>query len=121
MGDEIVLNIKPMSVNGAWQGRRFKTPAYKTYESQILLMLPKITIPEGDLKLSIEFGFSNKNSDCSNPIKLIEDILQKKYEFNDSRVYEISARKVIVKKGEEYIKFSIVKNGKDINASSVKC
>lgn len=103
----VTVNIKPLSVNEAWQGRRYKTPAYKAYEKLLLLMLPPMKVPDGDLKLSIEFGFSSRQSDCSNPLKLVEDILQKKYGFNDNRVYEIHLRKTIVKRGSEYIKFQI--------------
>jgi len=29
---KIEIPIKPLTVNKAWQGRRFKTPAYKQYE-----------------------------------------------------------------------------------------
>jgi len=40
----IRLNIKPLSVNQAWQGRRFKTHKYHVFERAVLLMLPNITI-----------------------------------------------------------------------------
>ncbi|MDY7025971.1 MAG: hypothetical protein SVC26_06500, partial [Pseudomonadota bacterium] len=67
--------IKPISVNQAWQGRRFKTPHYKAYEQELLLKLPKsIDIPEGELALLATFGLSNyKASDYDNPIKPFQD------------------------------------------------
>jgi len=43
------LDIKPLSVNEAWRGRRFKTPKYSKYISDLLFILPKIDIPEGYL------------------------------------------------------------------------
>jgi len=101
------IQIKPLSINVAWQGKRFKTPAYKTYEGYVLLLLPKTKIPSGKLSVFFEFGFSNKLSDIDNPVKPFMDILQKKYGFNDSRVYELKLKKTIVKKGNEFIKFSI--------------
>ena len=101
------VQIKPLSVNKAWQGRRFKTEAYKSYERDVLLLLPKIKIPEGYLRIYFEFGFSNKLSDLDNPVKLFIDIMQKKYGFNDSRVYELRIKKEIVKKGMEYVKFTV--------------
>lgn len=103
----IAIRIKPLSVNDAWQGRRFKTKEYKQYEKDIMRMLPNISVPDGELKLTLEFGFSNKSSDLSNPLKMIEDILSKKYGFNDNRIYEINMRKKICKKGAEYIMFCI--------------
>ncbi|MCK5584056.1 MAG: hypothetical protein KAI33_09700 [Elusimicrobiales bacterium] len=105
----IGIKIKPLSVNKAWQGRRYKTKEYKAYEKEILYKLPDIKIPEGDLILYLEFGFSSKGSDLSNPIKMFEDILQKKYGFNDNRIYEIQAKKKICNKGAEYIMFWIDK------------
>lgn len=97
-----------MSVNVAWQGRRFKTPEYKRYERDLLLILPKkIDIPDGPLSVSYEFGFSAKTSDWDNPIKPFQDILQKKYGFDDKRIMRAEVIKSIVKKGEEYIKFNI--------------
>lgn len=103
----IALKIKPLSVNEAWQGKRYKTQAYKAFEQQLLLMLPNIEVPEGKLKLSLEFGFSNAQSDLSNPLKLVEDILQKKYGFNDNKIYEIHMKKSKASKGAEYIMFEI--------------
>ena len=102
--------IKPLSVNCAWQGKRFKTKAYKQYEKECLLLLPKkIDIPDGKLKASLTFGFSSKLADADNPVKCFVDILQKKYGFNDNRIYEYSIKKEDVKKGCEYIAFEIKK------------
>jgi Holliday junction resolvase RusA-like endonuclease len=101
------IKIKPLSVNQAWQGKRFKTPVYKTYEKTLLYMLPKITLPEPPFKLEMEFGFSNSASDWDNPIKPLQDILQKKYNFNDRDVFKAVVTKVKVKKGEDYLKFNI--------------
>ena len=104
----IEIRTKPLSVNKAWQGRRFKTEEYKQYEIGVMWMLPNIKIPEPPYKVSYEFGFSNKSSDIDNPVKLITDILQKKYGFNDKDIYELNIKKKIVKKGSEYIKFEIL-------------
>lgn len=100
--------IKPLSVNTAFAGRRFKTPKYKKYEIDVLLLLPpSIKIPPGQLKLSFIVGYSNKMSDADNFLKNFLDILQKKYGFNDNLVYRIEITKEIVKKGEEFIDFEI--------------
>ena len=102
------IKIKPLSVNKAWQGKRFKTNEYKQYEKEVSLLLPShLKIPEGRLRLNLEWGFSSKASDFDNPVKPFTDILQKKYGFNDSRIYESHIKKVDVKKGAEYILFDI--------------
>jgi len=101
------LLVKPLSVNEAWQGRKFKTDKYKKYEEVLLMMLPNINIDfdKQPLELFIEVGFSNKASDIDNVIKPFVDILQKKYEFNDKYIYRLLVEKKDVSRGDEYIEF----------------
>lgn len=102
------VDIKPLSVNNAWKGKRYKTPRYKRYERDLLLLLPKdIEIPKGELAITINFGMSYSGADIDNPIKPFLDILQKKYGFNDNRIVSMNVRKTKTKRGEEYIHFRI--------------
>ena len=101
------VDIKPLSVNQCWAGRRFKTPKYKQYEKDLLLLLPKIKLPKPPYKVYYEFGFSSAASDLDNPIKPLQDILQKKYEFDDKHIHEMTVTKTKVKKGKEYLIFKI--------------
>lgn len=103
------INIKPLSVNEAFKGKRFRTEKYDLFIRNMLLLLPKsILIPDAsNIKLAIEFGFSSKSSDIDNCCKSFIDCLVKKYSFDDRHIYELHILKVIVKKGEEYIKFRI--------------
>lgn len=101
------VDIKPLSVNRAWRGRLTKTFEMKRYTNDVLLLLRPMDIPEGNLHINIEYGFSNKGADIDNPCKPFIDVLQKKYGFNDSRIYGLNLKKVIVKKGQEYIDFEI--------------
>jgi hypothetical protein len=110
----IKINIKPLSVNDVWQGKRFKTPAYKNYEKLLLLTLPKIKIPEPPYVIYFEFGFSNSASDWDNPVKPFQDILSKKYRFNDKLIKRAIVDTVLVKKGHEYVKFKIETYQKEI-------
>ena len=103
----ITIPIKPLSVNQCWQGKRFKTKTYTQYEKDVMTMLIAIKLPQPPFKVYYEFGMSNSQSDWDNPIKPLQDILQKRYNFNDKDVYEANVKKVKVKKGEEYIKFEI--------------
>lgn len=103
MIEELRINIKPLSVNEAWQGKRFKSDRYKAYEMEMLLRLPAGHIPNPPYKVYYEFGFSNTLADFDNPCKPLGDILQKKYGFNDNQIYEAHIKKVIVKRGHEYV------------------
>lgn len=103
------IKIKPLSVNDAWKGSRFKTDAYKSYERSVLSLLPKkIVVPSGKIAIKLTWGLSSKSGDIDNPIKCFVDCLQKKYDFNDNRIYDMSIKKVDVKKGDEFIEFSMV-------------
>jgi len=101
------INIKPLSANNAWRGRRFKTPEYKNYEEELLWILPKMKVPLGKLEVYYEFGLSSKNADGDNCIKQFQDIISKKYGFNDKNIYLWHIKKVDVKKGDEYIDFEV--------------
>lgn len=111
----VYLPFKPLSVNEAWQGRRFKSPAYRQYELTLYYSLPPLTLPEPPFSLSLWFGFSHWASDTDNPVKLIQDILAKRYEFNDRLVEEIHVYRRKAPKGKEFIYFLIetagAKNG----------
>jgi len=106
-------------------GRRFKTKDYKDFEEAMLGEFDKKTgiqvskgllpdpeeiqldLPEkGRLYLQIEFGIADR-FDWDNGIKPFQDLLQKKYGFNDTRVHKAIVTKSIVKRGGEYIKWSI--------------
>lgn len=105
------INIIPLSVNGAWQGKRFKTPRYKKFEADLLLCLPNkryVFDKNAKLKVKYIFGFSSKLSDLANPEKLVTDILCKKYGFDDRQIYEMLLIKEIVPKGAEFIDFEII-------------
>jgi len=103
----IQIHRKPLSVNACWQGKRFKTPIYKDYEKEILELLPdKYEIPEGDLQVRYEFGL-NTMADWDNPVKPLQDILQKKYDFDDRRIMKAEVIKKVVKKGDGYFNFEI--------------
>lgn len=103
----MLIKIKPLSVNQTWQGRRFKTKEYKAYEALLLGLLKDFKVPDSPLTVSIEFGFSNKGADIDNCVKPFLDVLQKRYNFNDNKIYSLNLTKRIVKKGEEYIKYTI--------------
>jgi len=104
----ITLPIKPLSVNEAYKGRKFRTPALRKYQRDVCLLLKDLEIPDGPLELHLEFGLSSMGGDTTNPIKVFEDCLQMRYGFNDNRVYRIIAEKRKVAKGAEYIRFEIL-------------
>lgn len=115
-GKEIVecrVDLKPLSANQCWQGRRYKTQKYKLYEKELLDLLPDLTLPEerDKLQVYIQWGLSSALFDWDNGIKPFQDILQKKYNFDDRYIYLGIVEKTIVPKGEEYIYFCIKKLG----------
>lgn len=103
------INIKPLSVNKAYRGRKFATNELKQYKSDVYFLLPNITILNEKLSVYYEFGLSSKGSDGDNLIKAFQDILSERYNFNDNKIYRWEIIKKDVKKGEEYVIFDIKK------------
>ena len=102
------INIKALSVNSCYQGKRFKNQLHKDYVKEVMSQLPIKFIGIPPYKLVIEFGLSSKLQDLDNCIKVFQDCLTVKYNFNDREIYEIQANKYNVSKGSEYIKFDIL-------------
>jgi Holliday junction resolvase RusA-like endonuclease len=101
------INIKPLTVNQCWRGRRFKTAKYEAYEIIVKSKLQNMEIPKGHLHLDVVFGVSSKLADIDNPLKPFIDILQKKYGFNDRDIFKLTVEKEFVNKGKEFIDFEI--------------
>lgn len=104
----VKIDIKPLSINAAFQGRRFKTPAYKKYTDDLQFLLPPIKLPEPPYHIIFEFGFSSKASDWDNCIKTTQDAIAQKYGFDDKLIRRGWVDTEIVPKGQEYFKFQII-------------
>ena len=102
------ISIKSLSLNQAYIGRRFATPALKDFKMALSLLLPKQTVPEGKLSVRLAFGVSSAGADLDNQAKTMIDALSENYGFNDNRVYKIEMEKIITKKGAEYIDFELL-------------
>ena len=103
----VTISIKPLSVNQAWQGKRYRSKLYKAYAEELKLKLPKSEVHPGEIYAFYEWGFSSKLSDNDNPVKPFQDVLSDKYGFNDRDIKTSLVAKELVKKGEEYIKFDL--------------
>jgi hypothetical protein len=69
------IDIKPLSVNDAWKGKRYKTDVYKQYSRDLTYLLPRnYTLPPPPYEIRLKWGFSSKLSDWDNPIKPTQDI-----------------------------------------------
>ena len=105
----IRIDIKPLSINQAYKGKRFRTDKYNTFIKQMMLLLPPLkdvpTKDTKDIKIRIEFGYSSMLSDADNGCKTFLDCLVKRYGFDDRYIMEILIQKKIVDKGKEYIIF----------------
>ena len=82
----INLNIKPLSVNQAWQGRRYKTQKYIAYEEEMLYALRGYKTIRGKIKMDIFFYLKNaERIDIDNCVKPLLDCLVKKGIIEDDR------------------------------------
>jgi len=103
--------VKPLSANQAYKGVKYKTSKYKEYDMELSYKLPpSIDLPDSELyEIIFEFGLSSKNADGDNCIKQTQDIISRKYGFNDKKIRRWVVDAIDVKKGEEYVKFAINK------------
>lgn len=79
------IPLKALSVNCAFQGRRFKTKEYKDYEKDLSWFLKGKKI-EGEVEIHYKFFLKNyARTDVSNLIKLLEDCIVKNGLITDDR------------------------------------
>lgn len=112
------IPVQALSQNQAWKGRRYKSPEYKQYQQTVHAYLSTFSLPKVKPKekyyLFFEFGIPTRQ-DCTNGIKIFEDILSDHLGTNDRYVFEIFARKVVMSKKEDcYIKFNVFTNSYDL-------
>lgn len=99
---------KPLSVNEAYRGKKWRTPKYDLFKRDMNFLLPSdYKIPPPPYVIYFEFGLSSSNSDWDNSIKTAQDCIAEKYGFNDRLIKRGVVDVVNVKKGQEYIKFKI--------------
>jgi len=80
------IDLKPLSINCAFQGRRFKTKAHKDYETQLLWLLKGCKKTTGWYSIRFDFYLrSYMVSDISNLVKVTEDVLVKAGIVEDDR------------------------------------
>ena len=97
---ETIEGIKPLSINAAWQGRRYKTKDYKDFEEDMLLLLPKREMVEGWVEvhyiIGLTKGTSYSRSDIGNFEKLISDLIVKAgYIKDDCYIKKMTLEKVL--------------------------
>ena len=124
--DPIVMNyhwdIAPLSVNRAYAlGRKtmFKSKDYREYETAIMKLLEKEEMDEqmkaGKLGLKFRFRFRRSNSDIDNPVKPLQDILQRHFGFNDKQVYRLEVEKIHYTGCTPFVEVEIKQLPEDIN------
>ena len=97
-----------MGVNRAYSGQRYNTPEHRKWVRDVLFMLPKITLPKPPFQIYFKFGYSNPACDWDGAIKICQDVIAMKYNFNDKLIRRcVGVDTEIVQKGKEYFIFNI--------------
>lgn len=117
---KIKLEVSPLSVNKAWQGRRFKTKEYDYFEKAVSIVLPFSTVKTDKQELFVHYVYHIKNfamADTFNMEKTLSDMLVKRgYILDDRYIRAGYQRKEKIAEGErEWIDIHIVPyTGQDI-------
>ncbi len=130
MSSMITLNIKPMSVNIAYNPKVVykgkgpnkkpiavltKSNAYNKYTKQMPLLLPsELQLPPGKLVFLIKWYFATAASDIDNPVKPMQDLICDYYGINDDQIYLAMQQKLTGHKGSERIEFEFLQYSEDM-------
>lgn len=96
MSIEVNLDIKPLSVNRAWQGRKYKTKEYNAWRREIEILMPRKEMIQGDVSVTVIYSLvRHRRTDLDNLFKtLFDSIVNRGYIEDDTRIVEIHAKKV---------------------------
>lgn len=103
----ITVSVKPLSVNEAYTGRRFATDSLKAFRKELGFALKPIQLPPPPYAIHFVFGQSNPGADWDGGIKAAQDVIAKRYGFNDKLIRKGTVEIDLVEKGKEYISFNI--------------
>lgn len=105
------IELKPLSVNQVWCGKRFKTPIYKQYERDLSLLLSVTKCPFliGYVELDVKFYIKSfAISDVDNFLKPMIDIIVKNGLIQDDKfIKKITAEKF--KSDYDYMEINLKK------------
>lgn len=103
------INVKPLSLNKAYRGRRFITQETQQFKDAMFYLLPQTLDVDfiSPMQITLEFGVSSHNADGDNCIKMAQDSIADKYNFNDKLIFKWVVEKIKVPKGQEYIAFDL--------------
>jgi Holliday junction resolvase RusA-like endonuclease len=92
---QIEIQLKPLAISKAYQGRRFKTSEYNKWQKDFIRLAGKQTPLKGQVSLIVEFYIKNdKMSDLDNFFKSLNDTMKEAEIIEDDRhIYEIHAYK----------------------------
>lgn len=107
---KLEIPLKALSVNNAWQGRRFKSNLYKKFEIDVCKFVRECrSMMMGPVEVSYTFYIKNYSlTDIDNLIKPLQDIIVKRgYIEDDRKIIFMTAEKI--KSKEERIEVEIRK------------
>ena len=82
----IFLDLKPLSINHAYRGRRFDTPAKRQYDRALSLLLPKRHVEGPYYRIDYRFYLKNfKMTDQQNLLKCLTDAIVARGIITDDR------------------------------------
>ena len=103
----MIIELKPVSINEAFQGKRFKTRKCKDFENDFMLLAPKRKMIKGKIEVEYKFHLRNhKMIDYDNCIKVVQDLIVKcGYIEDDRKIYKATIYKIPSDK--DYIEIKI--------------
>ena len=115
-----ILYVKPLSVNAAYQGRRFSTKEKKLFDRTVAAILPNCRVDGEYYRVLFDFHLTNfGGTDQDNLIKVLQDcIVRRGIISDDRRIVEHRIRKFPSDKN--YIVVGIVGADKPVKANALQ-
>lgn len=102
---KILLQVPPLSINKAFQGRRFKSDLYTQFEKDVTKILVPCSDPVDKTEMFVHYVYHIKNygmTDTANMEKVLTDMLVKRgYLLDDRYIRAIYQRKERLQPGED--------------------
>lgn len=92
----MIIELKPVSINKAFQGKRYKTVECKDFEKDFMILAPKQKMIKGIVEIEYKFYLKRHAlTDYDNCIKVVQDLIVKcEYIEDDRKIYKATIYKI---------------------------
>ena len=110
------LELKPISVNEAYKGRKWMTDKHREFKKVAAILLSRMDFPklkEKEPFYIIYHFYTDASVDIDNMVKVVQDCITQCLGTDDRYIYGLYIEKHKIKRGNERIEFNIFQDKQD--------